>query len=102
MDRARVPLNIFRRAAGEIAPSTASTVEDEVKAAASKRPDNRSRRTGRGGARGVVRYTGQRVTVDVLVYEATGSNGGRVSNPPDRLARKTVTLDGGAAGFDET
>ncbi len=40
---------------------------------------------------------GQRVTVDVLVYEATGSNGGRVSNPPDRLARKTVTLDGGAA-----
>lgn len=40
---------------------------------------------------------GQKITVDVLVYEASGSNGGRVSNPPNQLARKTVTIEGGAA-----
>ncbi|MBK8127211.1 MAG: hypothetical protein IPK56_11065 [Elusimicrobia bacterium] len=42
-----------------------------MKAAASKRPDNRSRRTGQGGAR-VVRYTGQRVTV-ALAFSKSGS-----------------------------
>jgi hypothetical protein len=42
-----------------------------------------------------------KVTVDLLVMEARGSDGGRVDNPPDRIARKTITLDvapeGGAA-----
>ena len=38
------------------------------------------------------------VTVDVLVLESTGSDGGRVESPPNRIARERVTLDVKADG----
>jgi len=39
-----------------------------------------------------------KVTVDVLVLESTGSDGGRVESPPNRIARERVTLDVKADG----
>ena len=35
----------------------------------------------------------EKVTVAVLVYESTGSGGGRVETPPDRIGRDEVTFD---------
>ncbi len=35
----------------------------------------------------------EKVTVAVLVYESTGSGGGRVETPPNRVGRDEVTLD---------
>jgi len=35
----------------------------------------------------------QRVTLDVLVLESSGTGGGRVELPPNRIARDSVTLD---------
>src|SRR5258708_4502721 len=37
--------------------------------------------------------THERVTVAVLVYESTGTGGGRVETPPDRVGRDEVTFD---------
>jgi hypothetical protein len=40
----------------------------------------------------------QHIALDVLVLESTGTGGGRVETPPDRIARETVALEVGKAG----
>jgi hypothetical protein len=41
---------------------------------------------------------GKRTTVELLLWEATGSNGSRVESPPRTLERESVTLVGSAKG----